>query len=74
MADIDEIQIHYNRKVQLDDFEPIQHGAQVTVELEDDDDLDDIYDEYSEKVEDLVERGIVRRVTQKELADDEDSD
>jgi hypothetical protein len=76
MADVTQVTAFYNRKVQLDQFEPIQHGVELQAELADGDDPEDVYDDLSERAEEMVEHEITRRLTQKKLAegDDDDSD
>jgi predicted RNase H-like HicB family nuclease len=72
--EITEISAHYNRKVQLDQFEPIQHGVELTAVVEDGEDPETAYDELSERAEEMVENEIARRLTQKKLAEDGDDD
>lgn len=77
MADVTEVTTSYTRKIQLEQFEPISHSATLTVELDEGDDPNAVYDEYSERVEDMVERQLAARLAQKKLdsdgADDTDS-
>jgi hypothetical protein len=65
MAQPTEVTIDYNRKVQLDQFEPIVFGATVTVQLEEGDEYDEVYHDYSANVEDAVERELARRIARK---------
>lgn len=74
MPTIESITVQYSRKVQLEQFEPIQHSAELVVNLQDGDDPDDVYDEYADVVEDMAERQLAARVTAKKLEDDEDDE
>lgn len=66
-----EISIHYNRKVQLDQYEPVQYGTDITVSLDEDDDPEEVYAEYVDLISDLVEGEIAARVAQKKMNDGE---
>lgn len=70
MADIEEIEASYNRKVQLEQFEPIEHGVVLEVSLDDDEDPEVVYDEYREVAESMVEHAIAERLAAKKLSDD----
>lgn len=72
--EITEIEASYSRKVQLDQFEPIEHRVTLTAVLGESEDADEAYDELAEQAEDAVEREIARRITQKKLADESDED
>jgi len=72
MPSIDTIETNYNRKIQLEQFEPVQVGVTLTVELEDGDDPDAVFDEYEDRAEDMVERALAARITQHKI--DADSD
>lgn len=74
MPDVETVNIQYNRKVQLEQFEPVEHGVELAVSVEDGDDADEVYDEYSDVAEDMVERAIAARVTAKKLADSDEDD
>lgn len=74
MAEVEEIQVHYNRKVQLDQYEPINHGATLEVSVGEDEDWREVYAEYAEDAEDEVERAIARRLTAKKLGPEADDD
>lgn len=71
MPEIDSIEVSYSRKVQLEQFEPIRHSATLNVSLEEGDDPDEVYDEYVDRCEDMVERAIAERVAATKLAGDE---
>jgi hypothetical protein len=72
--EITEIEASYSRKVQLDQFEPIEHRVTLTAVLGESEDADEAYDALAEQAEDAVEREIARRITQKKLADESDDD
>lgn len=72
MTNVDSVTVAYSRKVQLEQFEPIEHFAEVEVSLSDGDDPDEVYDEYSERVESMVERGIADRLVASEIDADGD--
>lgn len=74
MADITEVEATYSRKVQLEQFEPIEHRVTLVAELFDEDDPDAVYDEISDSAEDMVERAIAHRVTQTKLAESENDE
>lgn len=65
MARPTEVEVHYDRKVQLDQFEPISYGATVTVTLEEGDDYSDVINDHAGTVEDAVERELARRIARK---------
>jgi hypothetical protein len=71
VPDVESITVTYQRKVQLDQYEPITHEVELSVSLDEDDDPEEVYDEYSDRAEDFVERAIVRRLQQKELSEDD---
>lgn len=72
MTEVNSIDVSYSRKVQLDQFEPIEHRVDMEVSLSDEDDPDEAYDEYADIAEDMVERAIAERVARKKLEPDED--
>ena len=74
MPDIQTIEVSYQRKVQLDDFEPVAHTATLYAELSDGEDEDEAYDELRDRAEQMVERAIAGRVTQKKLQEGGDED
>lgn len=65
MAEPTEVTVSYQRKVQLEQFEPISFSAEVTVSLEDGDQFDEVYKDYAGNVEDAVERELARRIARK---------
>jgi len=72
MPEITEITATYNRKVQLQQFEPVSHGVEVTASLGDGEDPDEAYDDLSEQAEDMVERQLAARIAQQKLESDDD--
>lgn len=74
MPEITQINAHYNRKVQLEQFEPIEHGVELQAEVGPDEDPDEAYEELANRAEELVEQEIARRLTQKKLAEDDDDE
>lgn len=72
MTETTEITAFYNRKVQLDDFEPVQHGVELHAELSEGDDLDEAYDELADQAEEMVERALASRITRKKMAASDD--
>ena len=69
---IDTLEVYYDRKVQLDQFEPITFGATATVTLEDGDDPDEVYAEVARDLQDTVERELARRVATKKREERDD--
>ena len=69
---IDTIEVYYDRKVQLKQFEPITFGASATVSLEDGDDPDEVYAEVANDLQDSVERELARRVANSKREERED--
>lgn len=74
MPHVNTVTTTYERKVQLEQYEPVTHRVELEVAVEDDDDPDEVYDEYSDRAEDMVERALVRRMQQKALAEDAEDD
>lgn len=74
MATVDKVFPDYNRKLQLDQFEPVQHGVELEVSLEEGDDPEEVYYEYADRAEDMVERELAERIAQKKLEEAEDDD
>lgn len=72
MPEVDELEIQYNRKVQLNDFEPVQHGVSMEVSLDESDDPDEVYDEYTEVAEEMVERALAERIARAKIEADDD--
>lgn len=72
--EVTSIEASYNRKVQLEQFEPVQHSVTLSAELQEGDDLDEAYDELADAAEEMVEQALARRITQKKLAEGEDDE
>lgn len=72
MPNIEEISVTYSRKVQLEQFEPIEHRVTLEAEVEDDENAGEAYDELADEAEDMVERSIAERTAAKKLGDDAD--
>lgn len=72
---VNEIEVYYNRKIQLERYEPVTHGVTLKSQVGDDEDWREVYDELAESAEDEVERVLARRVSAKKLgpeAEDEE--
>lgn len=61
--------VSYSRKIQIEQFEPIEVHESITVELEQGDDNEEVSKELSKVVHDNVERRITDRLLQKKMAD-----
>jgi len=72
MPQLQNITVSYSRKVQLEQFEPIEHSVELDVDVDSDDDPDEVYDRFVERAEGMVERAIVDRVSSN-LTDGNDS-
>lgn len=72
MAQIKEHTVRYSRKVQLEQFEPIEVGESITVELDEGDDNEEVSKELSKTVEDNVERRLMERIMAKKMEDNDD--
>lgn len=71
---ITEISSSYTRRVQLDQFEPVEYGETITAELDEDEDPEKASEELQRIVRDNVERGILKRVMVHEMEDDENDE
>lgn len=71
MSTITQLDVSYSRKVQLEQFEPIEHSVSLEVIVGEDEDPDDVYDEHVAAAEDMVERAIAERVAAKKLESDD---
>lgn len=74
MPEITSISSSYSRKIQLEQFEPVQHSVTLEAEVAEGEDADEAYDELSEQAEEMVERQIARRVAQSKMQADEGED
>jgi len=68
------VDVSYSRKVQLEQFEPVEYQTTVSVALGDGDDLEDVYEEYVRLVEDMTERELAQRITKQKLSEGGDDD
>ncbi len=66
--------VSYGRKVQLQQFEPIDVHESVTVLLDEDDDLEEVSTELDAVIRENVERRVLKRVLQKKMEDDDDDE
>lgn len=64
--------VGYSRKVQLEQFEPVEVWAELEVSLQESDDFDEEYASAEERVEDAVERELNARIARKKMDSDED--
>lgn len=72
MSEVTEIEVSYSEKKQVEQFEPVEIGATATVALEDDDDVDNVFDAENEKLEEMVGRSLARRIMRQKRDKDED--
>ncbi|TQQ81891.1 hypothetical protein EWF95_02835 [Halonotius roseus] len=72
MASVGDILVSYSRKVQLDQFEPVEYGIEMEVQIEDGDDPADVYREQTTVAEDAVERELARRLARKKADSGDD--
>lgn len=72
---IEEISGSYTRRVQLDQFEPVEYSETITVTLDDADDPEEVSEAIQQLARDNVERGVLKRVMAHKMEDsDEDDD
>ena len=76
MPELQTLEISYSRKVQLDQFEPVEYGATATysVSESEQDELDEIIKDKSRQLESSVDREIVRRISVKKMEDGRSDD
>jgi len=67
-----EITSSYSRKVQLDQFEPVEYAETATAVLDESDDVEEASEELQKLVRDNVERGILARVMAYKMKDDDE--
>lgn len=72
MASVGDISVSYSRKVQLDQFEPVEYGVEMQVQIEDGDDPAEVYREQTAVAEDAVERELARRLARKKADSGDD--
>lgn len=71
MATDEKFTVGYNRKVQLDQFEPVQVLGELEVSLEDGDVFEDEFASAEDRVEDAVERELSARIARKKMESQE---
>lgn len=69
MADLERLEVQYDRKIQLSQFEPITVGGTATYRLSEDDDPEALFEEKQRSLQRMVERELVARVALKKLDD-----
>lgn len=69
MATLERLEVAYDRKVQLDQFEPVTVGAVGTFDLEPDDDPQEVYGQAQQAVQEMVERELAERVARKKMVE-----
>lgn len=74
MPEIQSIEVNYNRKVQISEFEPVQHGVTLHAEVSPDEDTDEAYDELVELAEESVERSLTERLARAKIDAESDND
>lgn len=65
MADLSNLVVEYNRKVQLEQFEPVDFGVTAEVIPDEDETIREAYHEAALAAEDMVDREITRRIVSK---------
>lgn len=68
------IEVRYSRKIQLEQFEPVEHAVVLTEDVPADEDVDEAYDALADRAEDMVERQLAKRVAQQKLAESDDDE
>lgn len=69
MATLDTLEISYDRKIQLDQFEPVTVGAVATFSLDSLDDPYEVYQAGQASVQDMTERELAERIARKKLVE-----
>ena len=67
--EITEIESSYSRKVQLEQFEPVEVSETITAVVEEGEDIDVVSKDLSKIVHDNVERRLTDRLLQKKMED-----
>ena len=67
MATLDVLEVPYSRKVQLDQFEPVEMGATATFTMDADDDPYEVYHDGQATVQQMVERELAERIARKKM-------
>ena len=74
---IEEIQVSYSRRIQLEQFEPVEYAETITASLDPEDDPDECSRELADLAEEYVEREVMARIMAKKMKDsraDEDEE
>lgn len=58
MAEVTELELTFTRKKQVQQYEPATVSESVTVQVDEDDDLDEIRDEYYDELRESVEQSL----------------
>lgn len=72
--EIREISSTYTRRIQLEQFEPVEYSETITATLEDGDDAEEVSEELQRIARDNVERGVLNRVMTFKMEEAEDDD
>ena len=72
--EIREISSTYTRRIQLQQFEPVEYSETITATLEDGDDAEEVSEELQRIARDNVERGVLNRVMTFKMEEAEDDD
>jgi hypothetical protein len=67
-----DIEVSYSRKVQLEQFEPIEHRVTLSSSVPDDEDAEEAYEELADRAEEMVESQLAARIAQKKLESDDE--
>lgn len=74
MVDVTTIQATYSRKVQLNDYEPMEIAETITGMVEEDESEEEAFDELFEMARDSVERKLTHRLAAKKMEDMDEED
>jgi hypothetical protein len=66
--------VSYSRKVQLERYEPVEVGEEITVRLEDGDNPEAVRESLSDELQESVEQRILSRTMQKKMEDGNNGD
>ena len=69
MAHLDTLEVTYDRKIQLSQFEPVTVGAVANFSLESDDDPYEVYQAGQASVQEMVERELAERIARKKMVE-----
>lgn len=68
---ITQVSVSASKKVQLQQYQPIEENAQLTAEIRDGDDVDDLLSALEDRAWEQVERGVMERYETHVRKDDE---